>query len=255
MIKRISLSIICTVLFTSLISASSGIYSKDKNSDNLIEKRWESYVTSLFTQLTGSTTGLKLDVFRKALAGYYNLEAKNKLSDKNLLTIVDFTLPSNKKRMWVINISLKKVLYNSLVSHGRNTGTTYAKSFSNEAETHKSSIGFYVTGETYIGKHNLSLRLLGMDPSFNCRAFDRAIVMHGAEYVSEQWIKKYGMLGRSFGCPAIPFEISDKLINQLAGGTCLFLYFPDKEYEKKSNLLNEKLASINFFEHNYTYKL
>ena len=94
-----------------------------------------------------------------------------------------------------------------------------------------------------------------MDPTFNCNAFNRAIVMHGAEYCSPTWITKYGMLGRSFGCPAIPLEISDKVINLLANGTCLFIYHPDKEYEKKSSLLNEKLASMNFFDNNYTLKL
>jgi hypothetical protein len=94
-----------------------------------------------------------------------------------------------------------------------------------------------------------------MDPNFNCKAYDRAIVLHGAEYVSENWIKKYGMLGRSYGCPAIPNEISKEVINLLANGTCLFLYYPNKDYEVKSKLLNEKLASNSFFEHYYTYKL
>jgi hypothetical protein len=206
--------------------------------NNLSEKKWDSYVSNLFHSLEGEKKNLKFQVFNKALIGYYNLKNQKKLSDKNLLSVVDFSLPSNVKRLWIINISSGKVLYNSLVSHGKNTGTVIAKEFSNDPETHKSSLGFYVTGDTYYGKHDLSLKLIGMDPTFNCNALDRSIVMHGAKYVSDDWIKKYGMLGRSFGCPAIPMEISKEVITLLQQGTCLFLYYPSNDYEKKSHLLN-----------------
>jgi hypothetical protein len=218
-----------------------------KTLNNLSEKKWESYVSNLFQSLEGEKKNLKYEVFNKALVGYYNLKNQNKLSDKNLLSVVDFSLPSNIKRLWIINLASGKVLYNSLVSHGKNTGTTMAKEFSNEAETHKSSLGFYVTGNTYYGKHDLSLKLIGMDPTFNCNALNRSIVMHGAKYVSEDWIRKYGMLGRSFGCPAIPVEISKEVINLLQQGTCLFLYYPNDNYEKKSALLNKStvLAALN----------
>jgi hypothetical protein len=210
-----------------------------KKDNSAAEVKWESYVSNLFHSLEGQKKNLKYEVFNKALVGYYNLKSQNKLSDKNLLSVVDFSLPSNIKRLWIINISTRKVVHNSLVSHGKNTGTTMAKSFSNEAETHKSSLGFYVTGHTYYGKHDLSLRLEGMDPFYNSNAYARAIVMHGAKYVSEDWIKKYGMLGRSHGCPAIPEGISKEVINLLAGGTCLFIYSSNTDYAKKSALLDK----------------
>lgn len=239
-LKKATRIIFYTVLVS--ISFSFKAFNNTPNSSTASDNRavkWNNYVSSLYGSLSGEKAGLKYEVFQKALVGYYNLKNQNKLSSKNLLTIVDFSLPSNKKRLWIVNIETKSVLYNSLVSHGRNTGTTLAKNFSNQPETYKSSLGFYVTGKTYHGKHDLSLRLIGMDASFNDKAFERAIVMHGAKYVSESWIKQNGMLGRSHGCPAIPMEITKEVIPLLADGTCLFLYSPDKDYTTKSALLNE----------------
>lgn len=237
------------ILLTTLFSISFSFDALNKNDDktkDTREARWDKHVSSLYGTLSGDKAGLEFDVFHKALIGYYNLQAQNKLSDKNLLTIVDFSLSSSKKRLWIINLSTRKVLYNSLVSHGRNTGEAFAKSFSNEPESFKSSLGFFVTGDTYYGKHKLSLKLHGMDPSFNGNALNRSIVMHGAKYVSESWVKNNGRLGRSLGCPAIPLEISDEVVNLLANGTCLFLYYPDKKYENYSSLL-KKSSIIEMF--------
>jgi hypothetical protein len=248
MIKKSFFKAIFLTLFIFIYHVPQAFNSTNKG-ESIAEVKWNNYVNNLFQSLEGQKENLKFEVFNKALVGYYNLKNLDKLSDKNLLSVVDFSLPSNVKRLWIINISTGKVLYNSLVSHGKNTGTTMAKNFSNLPETHKSSIGFYVTGDTYYGKHDLSLRLEGMDPSFNNNAFARAIVMHGAKYVSEDWIKKYGMLGRSHGCPAIPESISKEVINLLSGGTCLFIYYPNSNYEKKSSLLNKTtvLEALNGF--------
>ncbi|HYG39303.1 MAG TPA: murein L,D-transpeptidase catalytic domain family protein [Cytophagales bacterium] len=242
--NRFSKAILLTTLFLICFSFKA-FNSNGSNSDNK-EVKWNNYVSSIFSELTGSKAGLKYEVFEKGLIGYYNLKNQDKISDKNILSIVDFSMSANKKRLWIINLATKKILYNSLVAHGRNSGQAYAKSFSNKPESYMSSLGFYVTGDTYYGKHKLSLRLLGMDPDYNDNALDRAIVMHGAKYVSDSWIKKNGRLGRSLGCPAIPLEISNEVISLLANGTCLFLYYPNKNYENESALL-QKSSIIEMF--------
>ncbi len=113
-----------------------------------------------------------------------------------------------------------------------------ATEFSNEAESHKSSLGFYVTGDTYMGKHGLSMRLLGQDKGFNDNANDRAVVMHSATYVSEAAIKTQGFIGRSHGCPAVPEELNKPIIEKIKNGTCLFLYSADKQYAANSTIIN-----------------
>ncbi len=172
----------------------------------------------------------QFDVFERAIAGYEALEQSGKLSKKGILTIIDFRKSSNEKRLWVIDLEKKKVLFHSLTAHGRNTGNLFAESFSNIPNSNQSSLGFYITGQKYIGKHGVSLKLHGVEKGINDLAEARAIVMHGADYVSESYIKKYGRLGRSFGCPAVPMGLHEKLIPILAGGTCLFIFYPDAGY-------------------------
>ena len=138
--------------------------------------------------------------------------------------------------MFVIDLDHYKVLFNTLVSHGMNTGTQMATSFSNENETHKSSPGFYITRETYSGKHGLSLRLDGQERGINDHALDRGIVVHGAEYVNDNIANSRGWIGRSHGCPAVPPQLSTPIINTIKGGTCLFIYHPS--YVEKSTILN-----------------
>lgn len=181
-------------------------------------------------------------VFRKALIGYYNLLEGSKLVNKNLLTVIDFSLPSDQKRLWIIDIKEKKVLFNDLVAHGKNSGNIMAESFSNVNESHMSSQGFYTTGSTYFGKHGLSLRLNGMEEEINDNAFDRAIVMHGADYVSEEFIKTHGRLGRSYGCPSVSQAISKDVINTIKDKSCFFIYSPALQYDKISTLLNPTKA-------------
>jgi hypothetical protein len=142
----------------------------------------------------------------------------------------------------------KKVIYESLVAHGRNSGDEFAKNFSNENESNMSSYGFYVTGNTYIGKHGLSLYLDGADAGYNCNARNRSVVMHSAEYVNQEFIKKTGRLGRSLGCPAIPEKDHKEVISKLMDRTCLFIYYPDAAYEKNSKLLSENIALNYFFD-------
>lgn len=199
---------------------------------------FEDQVKALYHDL--SITNINLPdtlLFEQSLRGFFNLKEKGQLK-KNRLTIIDFRLPSSEKRMWVIDVDLRELLYHNLVAHGKNTGELYARAFSNRSKSNQSSMGFYVTGRTYMGRNGLSLYLNGMEPGFNDQARNRAIVMHGAKYVSESFVKTYGRLGRSFGCPAVPVELHKEIIETLKEGTCLFIYYPDKTYLEKSTLLN-----------------
>lgn len=179
----------------------------------------------------------KLESFSKALEGYYQLKERG-IVQKDILTIVDFSLSSTQKRLWVIDMVTNTVLLQSVVSHGRNSGEEFATSFSNESNSYKSSLGFYTTGETYNGKHGLSLKLDGLEYGINSNARNRAVVMHGADYASESIIKQQGRLGRSQGCPAVPYEIHKEIINLIKDKSCLFIYHPSRNYEKQSKLVS-----------------
>lgn len=163
-------------------------------------------------------------VFQKAMSGLISARDKD-ITSTEIISIIDFTKPSTEKRFWVIDIKRGKVLHHTLVAHGKNSGELYAKQFSNVVDSRKSSLGLYRTGKTYMGKHGLSLKLHGLEPGVNDRAEQRAIVMHGADYVSESFVKRTGRLGRSFGCPAIPFEDHKTIINTLANGSCLYIHY------------------------------
>lgn len=176
------------------------------------------------------------EMFDRGIKGYTALRDSKQISEKEILTLIDFSKSSTEKRLWVIDLKTKTVLHHTLVAHGRNSGEEYASKFSNIPNSNQSSLGFYVTGATYIGKHGKSLILHGVEKGINDKAQERAIVMHAADYVSEGFIKKVGRLGRSFGCPAIPTEIHKEMISTLANGTCLFIYYPDTSYLKISLL-------------------
>ncbi len=148
------------------------------------------------------------------------------LAKNNIITIIDFSLPSTKKRLWTLNFETGEVLLNTYVSHGRNSGNDVAEKFSNTPESYQSSLGFFLTDQPYSGKHGKSLRLKGLEKNLNDRAFERAIVIHGADYVSESFIQKHGRLGRSHGCPAIPEELTSTFIDKTKDGSLLFIYHP-----------------------------
>lgn len=179
----------------------------------------------------------KLESFTKALKGFYELKERG-LVQKEILTLIDFSLSSNTKRLWVIDLAHNTILYHSLVAHGRNTGEEFATKFSNAAESYKSSLGFYLTGEVYNGKHGKSLKLDGLEKGINDNARDRAVVMHGANYVSSTFIKNNKRLGRSLGCPAIPEELTDEIIDAIKHQSCLFIYHPSQNYVSTSKLLS-----------------
>lgn len=184
-------------------------------------------------------------VFEQAFRGYSNLKSAGKLSSKDeILTVCDYSLSSNVKRLWIINLSERRVMLNTYVAHGQGTGEEFATTFSNKENSHQSSLGFYITGETYIGEHGLSLYLHGMDDQYNSAAYKRSIVLHGAAYVSETFIRQNQRLGRSWGCPAVAEELAPEIISLIKGGTCLFSYHHDIQYLSTSYWLNKKVDRI-----------
>jgi len=176
------------------------------------------------------------NIFNTAVSGYKRID---NLKKKNILTLIDFSKPSTEKRFFVIDLEKKQLIYRCLVAHGKNSGDNYAKSFSNTLESLQSSLGFYLTAETYEGDHGYSLRLDGLEKGINDNARKREIVIHGADYVGEEFIKKYGRIGRSWGCPALPPEISKEIMTKISGGSCLFIYADDKNYKTNSVFLNK----------------
>ncbi|MDL2297416.1 murein L,D-transpeptidase catalytic domain family protein [Bacteroidales bacterium OttesenSCG-928-B11] len=174
------------------------------------------------------------DVFKMAICGLENTEVQN----KDVLTIIDFSKPSTEERLFVLDVLNHKVLFASHVAHGRNSGWNYATSFSNKSGSHKSSLGFYLTGETYTGRNGYSLVLHGLEKGFNDNAYERAVVIHGADYCDPALISEDGRLGRSFGCPALPRAVNDAIINTIKDGSLLFIYANEQNYIGKSKILN-----------------
>lgn len=187
---------------------------------------------SLYDSLGLKEQGLSERAFYCAWFGFQKVKL-----DNPIMAICDFTQSSRNKRLYVIDLIKKKLLYNTYVAHGRNSGNEFAEHFSNANSSYQSSLGFYKTLGTYQGKHGLSLRLEGLEKGINDRALERAIVMHGADYVSENFIKNTGRLGRSLGCPAVSVADSKKLINLLYNGAGLFIYSGDQHYLEKSAML------------------
>lgn len=206
---------------------------------------FDKHITESYYNIGLDKAGLDLEVFRKALTGYYNLKDNGALaSEKNILSIADFTMSSKSKRLWIVDLAKQQLLFNTYVAHGRGSGNDMASVFSNTANSHQSSLGFYIANETYFGKHGLSLKLDGMDKGFNSNARDRAIVVHGANYVSESSIKQLGRLGRSHGCPAVPMALTKPIIDTIKGKTVLYINGPENEYT--SAYLNAEVAASSF---------
>lgn len=180
-----------------------------------------------------------------AMKGYLNLKSAGKLSDnKQILTVADFTRSSAQNRLWIIDLNTRKVIVHTYVAHGQGSGDEFATAFSNTNNSHQSSIGFYVTGETYTGEHGTSLRLNGMDNGYNSAALDRGIVVHGADYVCKDFVAGNQRLGRSWGCPAVNSRMAPAIINTIKGGTCLFIYYPQRAYLASAYWLNKKVSNV-----------
>jgi len=215
-----------TIIF--LVSCQPDVYRTEK-----IPKIDKSLDQEIVDTYNSSDLADKLNyrIFRMAMVGFYNI----KVPKKNVLTIIDYSRPSTEKRLFVIDLIDQKLLFNTLIAHGKNSGENLATVFSNVPESKTSSLGFFITAETYMGGNGYSLRLDGIEKGINHNARKRDIVIHKADYVSTDFIEKEGRLGRSWGCPALPNEISKKIIDTIKEGTCIFIYGNDKYYLEKSN--------------------
>jgi hypothetical protein len=176
-------------------------------------------------------------VFRLALGAASCAIRTGAVSDPPTLTVIDYSKPSTAKRLWVFDLRTRGLLYEELVAHGQGSGDNMATRFSNELDTRRSSLGLFVTGEAYTGRNGYSLRLDGLDRGFNDRARERAIVVHGAPYVSEAFVRAQGRLGRSWGCPALGDDVARQVIDRVKGGSLVFAYYPDRQWLKGSRYL------------------
>lgn len=195
-------------------------------------------VSNIYDSLRLNLMGLSQQAFNYAMQGFDKLVKAGKIANSRIISICDFSLPSSKKRLFVIDLDKYKVIFNTYVAHGMNSGAAYANSFSNTPESNQSSPGFYETRTTYNGKNGYSLHLEGLEKGINDNAYDRAIVMHGADYVSENFIQARGYLGRSWGCPAVPQNMVKPIVDRIKDGTCLFIYTPGANYVNRSQILH-----------------
>jgi hypothetical protein len=202
------------------------------------------YVSDIYNTANLQQTGMDAAVLQKAVTGYLNLKLANKLSaNSNIITVIDFTKSSREKRMWIIDVLNKSLILNTWVAHGQGSGDDMASRFSNNNESHQSSLGFYLASEVYIGKHGRSLKLDGLDEGINSAARTRGIVIHAADYVGQNTINQIGRLGRSFGCPAVSPVVSDLVINTIKDGSMLYINGNDSNYTSK---LLDATAPANF---------
>lgn len=193
---------------------------------------------------SGARTGtIDEGVFGLALTATRCAVRAGTIDNPATLTVIDYSKPSSDRRMWVFDLRRQRLLFEELVAHGKGSGENFASVFSNEPDAHTSSLGLFLTEDTYVGKNGYSLRLKGLDDGFNDRAGERAIVMHGAPYVSDALVRKQGRLGRSWGCPALRESVARDVIDQVKGGGLLFVYFPDQTWLHSSKYLGTCAAA------------
>lgn len=206
---------------------------------------FKAHASDFYAQLLAPDLNFK--AFSNALKGYYKLIGDEKIMNSQYLSIADFSKSSNEKRYYLIDMYQRKVVINDWVAHGRNSGYEFATQFSNVPNSNMSSLGFFKVAESYTGKHGLSLRMDGLEYRFNGNARKRAIVIHGANYVSEDFVKQNGRMGRSLGCPAFRYALMPDLVPKIKNGTCFYIYHPDKAYETNSTCLQGDEYLDSFF--------
>ncbi|KGP63606.1 hypothetical protein EP47_06530 [Legionella norrlandica] len=218
-------TLISTVLFASNITSSMPLFAKPGQDIN-----------TQVQHLSHKAPQLNKKVLKLALTAYKNANKRGEVK-KPVLTVIDYSLPSNKQRMWVFDLRNERLLYNTYVAHGKNSGMNFAKNFSNRESSKQSSLGTYITKNTYIGHKGYSLNLKGLDKGFNDNAYNRRVVIHGAWYVEPNFIKRAGRAGLSWGCPAIAQTLAKPVINTIKNGSVVFAYYPDKYFLSHSGYL------------------
>lgn len=214
--------------------STNSVVASAKSAEEIITEKAD----SIYDTLQLLQAGLKEEAFELAYKGYYKLLEEGMVSRTEVLTIADFSKSSSENRFYVIDIAEGKILFQTLVAHGRNSGLNYATEFSNKPESKKSSLGFYLTLQTYFGGNGYSLKLKGLEKGINDKAYDRAIVLHGSDYVTAGFANSNGYLGRSLGCPAVPAKLTAGIINTIKNGSVMFIYHPSKQYQAQSTILN-----------------
>jgi hypothetical protein len=223
----------------SLTTSAKGLFASSAVSSSTVASEVnnvEAAAGSLYNELGLEAMGLNFNALKYAYKGYEVLKRRGAVRS-NILTVVDFSQNSRRKRMYIIDMDTRKVLKNTYVAHGKNTGLDEATRFSNTHESLQSSLGFYITKGTYFGKHGLSLKLDGQERGWNDNAESRAVVVHGADYIGEHR-RGAAYMGRSFGCPAVPQAQSKEIINYIKDGSCMFIYHPSNSYLHGSSILN-----------------
>lgn len=247
MIYRI-LTVFAVLTFSFAFTTTDNLDSKLKDSeieasvssitDENIKTSFETKLATIYSEFSTNNVSIPtMPVFEKAMKGYGKLEEKGEVG-KKILTVIDFGLSSTKKRMWIMNMETKEVLFHTYVSHGKNTGGEFATKFSNTVNSLQSSLGFYVTAETYYGKNGLSLFIDGMEKGFNSNARERYVVIHGADYAEPNFIDRIGRLGRSYGCPAVPNTIAKDVIDAIKEESVVYIHKNNKDYLSNSPMLN-----------------
>ena len=202
-----------------------------------------SATATLVSELQGLAPTLDRKVLRRAVTAMEC--AMDKGADAaERLAIIDFSLPSSEQRLWIFDLEARALLLHELVAHGQGSGQNLASQFSNVSGSHQSSIGLFRTSESYYGRHGYSLRMDGLEAGVNDRARDRAIVIHGADYVDPAWIDRQGRIGRSQGCPAVRQEVAGQVVDTLKDGQFLFSWYPDPEWLASSRYLNCQARSV-----------
>lgn len=245
MLTKLSSKVLTVVIVSVFFTSFSDIPPKEVKSASSMNE-WRQLVYSNYSCL--QDTSLNLEAFRQGLHGFYKLQSEGKLTNEKYLTVVDFSQHSSKKRMYVIDTRNFDIVYKSLCSHGKNTGKATADEFSNRVGSLQSSFGFFIAQETYSGKFDLAMRLDGLEYCNN-NARDRGIVVHGADYATTEFMKKNNnVLGRSYGCPALPSDEADQIINTIKDGSCFFIFSPCNTYPKRSKILNSYDFLVNIID-------
>jgi len=189
---------------------------------------------TLVESLAAQAPALDRTVLELALRAASCAERSGQIRNPSILTVIDYSLPSTERRLWVLDLARRRLLHEELVAHGRGTGENIASRFSNEPGSRQSSLGLFVTRDTYLGRHGRSLRLEGLERGVNDRALDRAVVIHAASYVSEEFAARHGRIGRSWGCPALAPEVASHVIDTIRGGSAVFAYHPQRDWLRTS---------------------